>query len=146
MFDCCDCLILFPLVYYYEVFVSPVQSSPVQSTSVQLVTPISNKVAQTWFVVVSNHWAGLMDWIAGLTFELNLFVSPDLQPIRRVERSHGLPRKYTGLYTLSAVTIMVTLHNIQYFKKTNTHWWSFPLFWSGYSCLRVGEAIWPVYA
>ena len=41
---------------------------------------------QLW--VVSNHWTGfwtgLMDWII---FELNLLISPDLQPIRRVDRS-----------------------------------------------------------
>ena len=68
---------------------------------------------------VLDCWTGLMDWITGLTIELNLFVSPDLWPIRRVERSHDCISKYNGLF--SAVTIMVVLllwcalHNIQYF-------------------------------
>ena len=54
----------------------------------------------TW--VVSNHWTGswtglwtgLLDWITGSTFELNLFVSPDPNPIRRVERSHDFISTY----------------------------------------------------
>ena len=45
-------------------------------------------------LVVSNYWIGL--W-TGLKFELNMFVSPDLWPIGRVERSHDLISKYNGL-------------------------------------------------
>ena len=29
-----------------------------------------------------------MDWITGSTFELNLLVLPDFQPIRRVDKLH----------------------------------------------------------
>ena len=35
-----------------------------------------------------DHWIGLLDWIAGLTFELKLCVSHDLHSIRCAELGH----------------------------------------------------------
>ena len=35
-----------------------------------------------------DHWTGLLDWITGLTFELKLCVSHDLNPIRYPELDH----------------------------------------------------------
>ena len=39
-------------------------------------------------------WIIGLDWITGSTFELNLLISPDLLPIRRVHRSHSTMAYY----------------------------------------------------
>ena len=56
-----------------------------------------------------DYWAGLMDWITGLTLELNLFASPDLQPIRRVERTHDFISKYNGLLSAMVALLLSVL-------------------------------------